>query len=111
MTEEIPQRPRAAYSQRGRARQALTNAITRSCDASTPGDPDARATHQHVFAAELRLRAVGCEALAERLASALRGDLTTAATRAEIREVAQLIDARGLSGGGFEPASDRGERR
>ena len=92
---------------------SLTAAVTRSHAASHEDDPDGRATCEHALAADLRLRRGGREDLGDRVASVLDGDVTTAAARRELREVAQLIDAElspDVSTASFVPASDGGER-
>lgn len=86
------------------ARLSLSSAVTRSRAA------DRDATEQHVFGAELKLRQGGRPDLARRLEAALTGDVTTASARAELREVAQILDAE-LSpdvDGAFVVASDGG---
>jgi len=75
------------------ARMALTTAVTRSTAADRLADPDGRATQQHLFAAELKLRQGGRPDLARRLEAALTGDVTTPTARCAVREVAQKIDA------------------
>lgn len=94
------------------ARQSLSSAIDRSLDAAHPRDADGRASAEHAFGAELKLRQGGRPDLARRLEAALTGDVTTASARAELREVAQLLDA-DLSpdgDGAFVVASDGGVR-
>jgi len=75
------------------ARMALTQALTRSQAATHRSDPDGRATQQHLFAAELKLRQAGCETLAGRVRVAADDDVSTSRVREELRETAQKIDA------------------
>jgi hypothetical protein len=75
------------------ARMALVQALTRSQAAGHRSDPDGRATQQHLFAAELKLRQAGCETLAGRVRVAADDDVSTARVREELRETAQKIDA------------------
>ena len=96
------------------ARMSLTAAVTRSQAAAHPDDAEGRATSEHVFGAELKLRRGGRPDLARRLERALAEDLTTSAARTELREVAQLLDAEldpGVSDTPFVVASDGGGRR
>ena len=96
------------------ARMSLTAAVTRSQAAGHPDDAEGRATSEHVFGAELKLRRGGRPDLARRLERALGEDLTTSAARTELREVAQLLDAEldpSVSDTPFVVASDGGERR
>ena len=95
------------------ARMALTTAVTRSTAAERLTDPDGRATQQHVFGAELKLRQGGRPDLARRLEAALTDDVTTSEARCALREVAQKIDAEldpDVSTASFVPASDGGGR-
>ena len=75
------------------ARMSLTAAVTRSQAAGHPDDAEGRATSEHVFGAELKLRRGGRPDLARRLDATLAADLTTSAARTALREVAQLLDA------------------
>ena len=93
------------------ARMSLTAAVTRSQAAAHPNDAEGRATSEHVFAAELKLRRGGRPDLARRLEATLAADLTTSAARTELREVAQLLDAEldpSVSETPFVVASDGG---
>ena len=95
------------------ARMSLTAAVTRSQAAGHPDDAEGRATSEHVFGAELKLRRGGRPDLARRLEATLADDLTTSAARTELREVAQLLDAEldpSVSDTPFVVASDGGER-
>jgi hypothetical protein len=75
------------------ARMALVQALTRSQAAAHRSDPDGRATQQHLFSAELKLRQAGCASLASRVRVACDDDVTTKRVREELRETAQKIDA------------------
>jgi len=75
------------------ARMALVQALTRSQAAGHRSDLDGRATQEHLFAAELKLRQAGCETLASRVRVAADDDVTTSRVREELRETAQRIDA------------------
>ena len=95
------------------ARMSLSAAVTRSQAARHPDDAEGRATSEHVFGAELKLRRGGRPDLARRLEATLAADLTTSAARTELREVAQLLDAEldpSVSDTPFVVASDGGER-
>ena len=92
---------------------SLTAAVTRSQAAADPHDAEGRATQQHVFGAELKLRQGGRPDLARRLEAALTRDVTTTAARTEFRQVAQKIDAEldaDVTTASFVVASDGGER-
>jgi len=75
------------------ARMALTQALTRSQAAGHRSDPDGRATQEHLFSAELKLRQAGCASLASRVRVACDDDVTTKRVREDLRETAQKIDA------------------
>ena len=96
------------------ARMSLTAAVTRSQAAADPNDAEGRATAEHVFGAELKLRQGGRPDLARRLEGVLTDDVTTTAARRELREVAQKIDAEldaDVTTASFVVASDGGELR
>jgi len=94
------------------ARQSLAQAVTRSTAAANPADPDGRATSEHLFAAELKLRKGGREDLGLRLGAVVDdADVTTAEARAEMRQVMSKIDAElspAVAGSPFRAASDGG---
>lgn len=95
------------------AKQSLVAGVTRSYEAKHEYDDEGRATQTHVFGADLRLRRGGRHDLAQRVAAVLEEDVTTTEARAEMREIAQLIDAElapDVSLDSFKPASDGGER-
>jgi len=97
----------------GRAKQSLTDAINRSCDARLLADPDGQAAKTHAFAAELKLRRGGRPDLARRLEAVLTGDVTTTEARRELRTLAQKLEAEldpNVNTASFVPASDGGER-
>lgn len=96
-----------------RARMSLAQAITRS--AAAPDTDAGRAAAESALAADLRLRRGGREDLGDRVAQVLGDDddVTTAAARRELRQVAQLVDAElepSVSTGSFRAASDGGVR-
>lgn len=93
----------------GRAKQQLVDAL----DAARCDDPAAAACTLRL--AEYTLLRHGREDLGHRLGQAVDdGDVTDAATRREIREVAQKLDAElepGIETPGFRRASDGGVGR
>ena len=74
------------------SRMSLAQMINRSLAASCETDPDGRAARTHRLAAARRLRLSGHVELAKRMD--LQADVTESASRADSREVMQLIDAR-----------------
>ena len=98
-----------------RARMSLAQAITRSAAAPAPDTDAGRAAAESALAADLRLRRGGREDLGDRVAQVLGDDddVTSAAARRELRQVAQLVDAElepSVSTGSFRAASDGGVR-
>jgi hypothetical protein len=91
------------------ARMALVQALTRSQAAGHRSDPDGRATQQHLFAAELKLRQAGCASLASQVRVACDDDVTTTRVREDLRETAQKIDA--VREPGVVALADGGGRR
>ena len=75
------------------ARMALVQALSRSQAAGHRSDPDGRATQEHLFSAELKLRQAGCASLASQVRVAADDDVTATRVREELRETAQRIDA------------------
>lgn len=94
------------------ARMLLAQMVTRSLSADVETDPDGRAARTHRLAAAHRLRRSGHCDLAQRMD--LQADVTESASRADCREVMQLIDARVgefEDGDAFATVSYRGESR
>jgi len=92
------------------AREQLAAAHEDSLNAPRLASDAAQDAQEHLFDAELKLRQVGRVALASELKPALEGDVTAAAARQRIRDVADALDSELSPEPSFRAASDGGAR-